>query len=504
MQLPGGEQTWTRRRFVRVAGAAVAGLATRGVWAAEAFGAPEATPGARAPYVSRPDLRPPPVAVSVSAPGAEDGYILMAPFNIAGQATPSQQFGPLIVDNAGEPVWFLPRHGVTAIDLQAQTYRNQRVLTWYEGDVLGGYGGTYGIYDSTYHRIGHVAAGRGEHGDLHEFLITSRGTALITIYRQATADLTPIGGPAAGPLVVGIVQEIDIPTGKVLFEWRSTDHVALTETYMPQISPMGNNVDYFHLNSVGVDADGDLLISARHTSCIYKVDRKTGKVKWRLGGKKSDFTFGPGAAFSFQHDARRHKDGTLTLFDNGASLPGGVGGPETHSRPMRLALDMKAMYASLVVEYDPAPERLTWAMGNLQQLPKGNLFVGWGTAGSWTEFTSTGDVVLDASFADGSVSYRAFRFPWVGRPTGRPAAAALRNDDGTATVYASWNGATEVASWLVRAGASAGSVKPMQKVSRSGFETAIPVGAASGMVTATALDGAGGVLGTSEPVALPA
>ena len=151
------------------------------------------------------------------------------------------------------------------------------MVTWYEGDVLGGYGGTYGIFDHTYHQVGRVAAGNGLHGDLHEFLITSRGTALITIYQQVTADLTSIGGAVDGQLVVGVIQEIDIPTGKVLFEWRSDDHIPLTESNMPQVTAAGN-VDYFHLNSVGVDLDGDLLVSARHTSAVYKLDRKTGQI----------------------------------------------------------------------------------------------------------------------------------------------------------------------------------------------------------------------------------
>ena len=236
------------------------------------------------------------------------------------------------------------------------------------------------------------------------------------------ADLSSIGGPVAGQLVVGVVQEIDIPSGKVLFQWRSDDHVPLTETNMPQVTAAGN-VDYFHLNSVGVDLDGDLLISARHTDAIYKVDRKSGQIKWRLGGKSSDFKLGPGATFHYQHDVRRHADGTLTIFDNGAAVPGAPG-VEPFSRPLRLALNMKTMTASLVGQYLPPQGRSTWAMGNVQQLPGGGAFVGWGTFGAFTEFTAAGTVCFDASFGDGSVTYRAFRFPWVGRPTGRPAIAA--------------------------------------------------------------------------------
>ena len=494
------ELRWTRRGFVGVAAAAAAGLFAPRLLAAPARDRLAASSAAaRAPYFSRPDLTPSPVVIGTPAAGTADGYVFLAPFNVTAATTAEGQFGPLVIDNAGEPVWYLPVHGKTAIDLRVQKYRGRPVVTWYEGDVLGGYGGTYGIYDQTYHEVARVAAGKGLHGDLHEFLITSRDTALISIYDQRHADLTSIGGAADALLVVGVVQEIDIPTGKVLFEWRSDDHIPLTETNMPQVT-MAGNVDYFHLNSIGVDTDGDLLVSARHTSTIYKVDRKTGAIKWRLGGKSSDFKLGPGATFNYQHDVRRHADGTLTIFDNGAAIPG-VPGPEPSSRPMRIALDMKSMTASLVDQYLPPQGRSTWAMGNVQQLPGDGVFVGWGTFGAFTEFTSDGAVAFDASFGDGSVTYRAFRFPWVGRPTGRPAAAAVTSG-GVTTVYASWNGATEVATWQVQTGASAGSLKAVQTTARSGFETAIAVTAPGAYVAVAALDASGKVLGTSAAVAV--
>ena len=420
----------------------------------------------------------------------------MAPFDITAPAPAPGKYGPLILDDAGEPVWYLPRTAVTAIDFRVQHYRGEPVLTWYEGEVLGAYGGNFHIYDNTYHEVAKVNAGNGLHGDLHEFLITSRNTALITIYNQIPYDLSPIGGPVAGLLVVGVVQEIDIPTGKVLFQWSSLDHVPLSESNMTQ-ETMAGNVDYFHLNSVGVDSDGDLLISARHTSCVYKVDRKTGAVKWRLGGKQSDFQFLPGAAFNYQHDVRRHSDGTLTVFDNGAYGPGLTVEPFT--RPIRLSLDMKKMTATLVKEYLPASPRVTWAMGNLQQLPGGGQFVGWGTAGAFTEFDSLGGVRLDASFADGSVSYRAFRCRWKARPTGRPALAVAANSDGTQTVYASWNGATEVDSWQVRGGVDPKALKALRTVPRTGFETAIVMPATVGYVEVAALSASGKQLAVSAP-----
>src|SRR5262249_27356462 len=145
-----------------------------------------------------------------------------------------------------------------------------------------------------------VKAGNGYEIDVHEFLLTSKGTALVTIYAPKTVDLTPVGGPSTYQTLDSILQEIDIATGKVLLEGHALDHIPLTDSYAPVVEPY----DYFHINSIDVALDGNLLVSARNTSCIYKLDRKTGAVLWRLGGQSSDFSFRPDAGFLFQHDAR--------------------------------------------------------------------------------------------------------------------------------------------------------------------------------------------------------
>jgi hypothetical protein len=486
----------TRRDLVALAGVALGGLYGFGVQRARAQ--TPSTPIRR--YVSRPDLNPPAITITRAASGLDRGAIFLAPFEIsaAGQNRPAipaseSRSGPLVVDETGEPIWFLPLGSATAMDFRVQTYRGRSVLTWYEGTVLGPYGGQFVIFDPRYRRIARVSAGRGRHGDLHEFLLTAKGTALITIYYEIPADLTSIGGPVDGRLVTGIVQEIDVASGDVIFEWRSREHVPLDESNMTGVTPAGN-VDYFHLNSIAIDRDGHLLLSARHTSAVYKIDRRTGKVIWRLGGTNSDFTFGAGASFGFQHDARRQPDGTITLFDNAAALPG----PGVASRAIRLALDMKRKRATLVREYKPSDPRSGWAMGNAQQLPDGGLFVGWGTDGSFTEFGPRGGVRLDGRFAEGDVSYRAFRMPWASRPTGRPAAAVLSNDDGTLTVYVSWNGATEVVRWRVEAGNLADRLTPVATRRRTGFETAIALPATSGYLSVVALDVSGKRLAASE------
>ena len=482
-----------RRGFVALAGATVVALAGGRIPAALGARRAATING----YVSRPDLNPPAISFDFPADGTASGSIFLAPFDItaasgAYQSTPNAKShsGPLIVDDFGEPIWFLPLGSTTAMDVRLQEYQGRTVLTWYEGTVLGAEGGSWVIFDPTYHEVARVKAGHGRHGDLHDLQLTSEGTALITIYRE-------IATPAVPRLVTGIVQEIDVASGRVIFEWRSNEHVGIDESYMPQVAPAGN-VDYFHLNSIDVDTDGNLLVSARNTSTVYKVDRKSGAVLWRLGGMKSDFVVDPAASFAFQHDVRRRADGTITIFDNNAAAPGA----QTQSRGLRVELDMKKMQASLVAEYLPPAARTTWAMGNVQELPDGGVFIGWGTDGSFTELGPDGSVRVDGRFADGSVSYRAFRFDLEAKPKGRPATEVLRNADGSLTMYVSWNGATQIARWQLLAGASKASMKPVGTFRRTGFETAIPLPVPRGTVTVVALDAHGRQLRASAPTVL--
>jgi hypothetical protein len=165
-----------------------------------------------------------------------------------------------------------------------------------------------------------VAAGNGRSGDLHEFLLTDRGTALLTAYVLRHIDLRPVGGSRSGAIQDAIFQEVDLASGRVLLEWHSLDHIPLTESYWPLTSW---SWDYVHLNSIDVDLDGNLLVSSRNTHTVYKIDRRSGEIIWRLGGKHSDFAMGAGATFAWQHDPRRQADGTLTIFDNQGAPYGG-------------------------------------------------------------------------------------------------------------------------------------------------------------------------------------
>ena len=432
-------------------------------------------------FVTAPSLTPPTVTVSaLNKPSP--GYLFVSSLNGPGQR------GPAILDNHGRVVWFRPVKTV-AINFSRQLYAGEPVLTWWEGTISStGIGQGEGvIVDQSYKTIARVQAGNGFQADVHEFLLTPTGTALITVFNAVQADLSAVGGPVNGTVLDSILQEIDVRTGKVLLEWHSLDHVPITDTYSPVLDPF----DYFHMNSIDVDPlDGNLIISARNTSAIYKLDRKTGQVLWRLNGRSSDFQLGLDAPFMYQHDARMHTDGTLTLFDDGPSAS------SADSRGLRLGLDFGAMRADVLQQYHHPTPLAASAMGNAQILPGDAVLVGWGTEPYFTEFGPAGDVRLDAKFDGDAWNYRTFRDVWVGRPTTKPAVAALKKN-GKVTVYASWNGSTETAYWRVAAGETRAGLQTVKTVTAVPFETAVPVAGRPAFVSVTALDRSRKPLATS-------
>jgi arylsulfotransferase ASST len=326
-------------------------------------------------------------------------------------------------------------------------------------------------------------------------LITPQDTALLTVYEVVPADLSPIGGPKYGAAWDGIVQEVNIETGRVLFEWHSLEHVGIEESYVRPPSDPASPHDYFHINSIDVDHDDDLLVSARNTWTVYKVDRESGEVLWRLGGKKSSFQMGQGTRTAFQHDARRHEDGTITIFDNGAY-------PQVHdrSRAILVELDEENMSAILVRGYASPQKPLATSQGNAQLLPNSNVFVGWGSAPYISEFSYDGELLLNGRFPPNGESYRAFRFPWSGHPTDEPAVTVEQGPDAKVKLYASWNGATEVESWEVLAGSRPGQLQSLGSVPWDGFETAMLAQTSHSYFAVRAKDRLGQALGTSASV----
>jgi hypothetical protein len=443
-------------------------------------------------FHSRPDLHPPLVTVGTSAAGQAPGYIFAAPYAGVGQ------YGPMIFDNAGNLVWFLPLHGSTeAANLRVQSYEGKPVLTWWQGYIPSqGFGqGEEVIADSSYKQIMKFRAGNGLPADLHDFRITAQNTALLTSFDPIYCNLSSIGGPANGAVTDSMFQELDLKTHLVRREWHPLDHVALTRSYSsPKPTSKVLPFDFFHLNSVQVRRDGSFLLSARDTSALYVLNPATGQVAVQIGGKYGSLKRGKGTSTAFQHDAEELPNGNISLFDNGGS-------PRVHSqsRAIVVAINPTAKTETLVSEYAHNKPLSADSQGNVQALEGGNMFVGWGAQPYFSEYTPTGKLVFDAHMPSKTQSYRGYRFQWTGTPTGSPAVTASASH-GTTTVYASWNGATTIAGWRVLAGASSTGLTPVASAAKTGFETAVSVAGTPAYVAVQALDAAGNVLGTSPTI----
>jgi hypothetical protein len=463
------------------------------------FGAALARAASGTEAASPPPLAPPPITVLTSKPGVDHGLIFVAPKQNPPTAT---QEGPEIIDNQGRPVWFQAvGANQQATNFRVQQYRGESVLTWWQGTGVPtgpgeGQGVNY-VYDHSYHQIAVVAAGNGYQADLHEFRITPRGTAFITVYNHIPYDLSSLGGSANGTVIDGVAQELDVATGKVVWEWHSIDHVPLSESQAPAPTVATTPYDYFHINAVSWDDDGDVLIDARNTWTAYKVDHRTKEIIWRQGGKSSTFaltTGDNGTQTAWQHDPEFVDNRTLRFFDNEAApsiLP--------YSRVVWIRQNPHDK-TSTVVKQLVHPDRIqAGSQGNAQALDRGHTFVGWGATGRFSEFDADGNLLFDATVptTGGWDDYRAYRFAWHGTPDTKPTATAQKNADGTVTVHAVWNGATEVARWIVIGGERASALWPLGSAEWNGLDTSITLQSDAQHVAVVAEDAHGRLIGRS-------
>ncbi|HTR88791.1 MAG TPA: arylsulfotransferase family protein [Solirubrobacteraceae bacterium] len=450
-------------------------------------------PGAVQHYVSAPTLTPSSVTVTTPArAGASPGDLFLAPYQ--GEGSP----GPMITEQNGQLVWFHPLPaGEEATNFQVQSYEGQPVLTWWQGRILRvGFGqGEDEIYDSSYRPVARVRAGNGYRADLHEIRLTPQGTAWIDSFDPIAMNLSAAHGASNGVISDSVVQEIDIKTGLVMWEWHALGHILLGESHNPL--PSGDYPwDYIHINSVDPGGAEDVLLSARNSWTIYDVDIRSGAIRWRLGDRRPSFHRGPGTSFYWQHDAEFQPNGLISVFDNASDPP-----RERQSRGLLLSTDPSSHSVSLVRAFtNPSKRLLASSQGNVLSLGGGNWLLGYGGLPNFTEFGEAGNVLLDGTLGRNVQDFRTYLAPWSGHPVTPPAVAARASGGGRLTVSASWNGATEVASWQVLAGASPSSLAPVASAPRSGFQTTVAIPAGPAYVAAQALNGAGAVIGLSPSV----
>ena len=483
-------------------------------WVGLLLGAASATAAGTTSFLSAPALQPPPLALEVpdapSSDAASSEYLFLAPIpDYASHKPFVGSPGPEIVEADGAPVWEQPlgeqievaghSYREVAMDFHPAVYAGQPVLVWWQGYITPqGFGnGSWQIVNEHYQTIARISAPPGFELDFHDLQLTPRGTAYVLASRLVHLNLHCCGGPANGVIYDQVVLEVDVKTGAVMWGWDPLEHIPLRESHTtpPSDAPW----DPYHLNSISFGPSGNPIVSARNTWAAYWINRVSphdnGEVFATLGGKRSSFKLGPGARFAWQHDVSQQRGEQISVFDDEAAPTEGK-----QSRGLLLELNFGSHTAKVVHEYVLPQHALAGSQGSVQLLPDGNVFVGWGQLPYISEYSAAEKLLYEASLPGADESYRAFRGSWVGLPADSPS-VAVRSASGGANVYASWNGATEVASWQLLAGSSPSTLTPVgQPVARQGFQTTIPTGGAGPDYAVQAIDAAGQVLATSSAV----
>jgi hypothetical protein len=401
--------------------------------------------------------------VTTPAQDVDDGYIFVASLSQFYDG----QGAIMILDDTGEPVYIntVPDDEFVG-DFKTQTVNGTDYLVYHSGALPGNYtfGSAY-VLDESYHLVDTWTIENGYGADVHEFLLLDNGHAILMGYFPIPFDLTPYGGPANGTLLDIVLQEQD-ENHNVVFEWIGTEHMPIedTEEDLNTTDP----IDFMHTNAIGVDSDGNWLLSHRNYSEITKISRQTGDIIWRMGGAGNEFTFTNDIGFFNQHNITRLANGNLLLFDNGNQHT------PPHSRVVEYIVNETTKTVTLYGMWPGDTSEFSNAMGNIQRLPNGNSMIGWGTSAKLTEVLTNGTVGLEMLL--GAPTYRAFRFPWNGTPAASPRGVVQYDADPNAvTIYTSWNGATDITGYDVYAGTTISSMVLVDNAARTGFETEIPL-----------------------------
>ncbi|HEX9012944.1 MAG TPA: aryl-sulfate sulfotransferase, partial [Anaerolineaceae bacterium] len=441
---------------LRAAAAAETGAGT-------APASPPRLPAAQPPaYLTAPADFP---QISLNLPGgaAAPGYLFASNFlPNAFLGTPDPGAYLLILDNAGQPVYYQPVPSTT-LATDFKVLGNGELAYWQAG--------AYHLLDSGYREVRTLWPGNGYPGiDLHDLLLLPNGDFMFLVGDTQAVDMSKLAaGGSPNALVLGIhIQELD-PSGNVVFDWSSFDHLPITDSNQDLTA---SSIDYIHSNSLELDGDGNILLSSRNLSEVTKISRATGAVIWRLGGKANQFTFSAANGISdppqfyYQHDARRLPDGHLTLFDNHD------GGTPMNSRALEHVLDETSKTAALVWEYRDTPDVYSSFMGNVQRLNNGDTLIGWGGSSnpSATEIAPDGTKVFELAFSAPYASYRVRRYAWHATPSWPPVLAAS-GQPGSVNLAFSWNGATDITAYNIYAGNTTEPDVLVSQQPRTGFET---------------------------------
>ncbi len=285
----------------------------------------------------------------------------------------------------------------------------------------------YYIIDSTFFVKDSVNCPGGILTDGHDLILLPNGGYLLMGYETRVMNLSSYnwfngnGSPGSSTANVkcNIIQELDANKNPV-FTWKAADHYLFSDVQEAWLfSP--TNVDWTHFNSIEKDSDGNYLVSVRHFSEVTKINRQTGAIMWRFGGKRNQFTFinDPYSGFNGQHDARRISNGNITLFDNGKT-----GAPQHPARGVEYNINEQNLTATLVWSRIYSNNSTSQFLGNTQRLANGNTIIGWGGLRNanvtFSAFKPDGNLVMEINFPDTLFTYRAFNYPSLPWQLNRP------------------------------------------------------------------------------------
>ncbi|HEX4032991.1 MAG TPA: MFS transporter [Solirubrobacteraceae bacterium] len=464
-------------------------------------------------FVTEPGLHPPKLIPDVAPATSKlaPGYIFTANFYDLNYPPIDGQSGPLILDSKLQPVWFKPLASENAVagNLELQSYQGKPALSYWEGYVTNTGATESGediVLNQHYQQVAKLRGVDGWKLTLHEFLIVGND-AWVTANKDVPYDLSRFGGAYNGAIDDSAVQEYDLRTGKLLYNWDALDHIPPGDSYAT-VPTNAFPWDTYHVNSISLEGNNAMLVSMRDTWAAYLVNLRPGKgrghIIWTLGGRHSSFQIAKGADFQWQHDVKLQPGNVVTMFDDHCCQLTGGGtyvAPSASSRPLTLKLNL-ANHTTRMLSADVTSNGQSLGiasdyMGSTQPLPNGNTMVGWGSTDFMSEYSPNGTEVLGAVWPGSNLSYRAVIEPWVGLPLTPPVGAA-RTAGKRTTVYASWNGATRVAAWRVLGASSGAALAAIAHAPRSGFETAIALPHADASYEVQALDSGGAVIGTSR------
>jgi hypothetical protein len=487
-----------------------------------AAGAPNCTPPKTAwNFVSAPKLHPMHIHVCRHKPSTSGGMIFLGPFhNAQYRGKFVGQSGALMVDGGANPVWFhrAPK-GEVDFDFQTDTYgaSKQPVISFWQGKIAVPPnplppgtplpGAEYFVFNKNYQLVKRIKAiqtpGKGWVTDFHEFVLTKpskshpQGTAIFFAAKKIRKNLRPFGGSSNGAYEDQEIQRIDLKTGKLIFHWDVGTHISLRSSKVP--APKSGVWDPYHANSISLNSAGDMLLSLRNTWGVYNI-KPTGKIAWKLiNGKGSNYKLSKVARFGWQHDVRFHGPGQISMFDDGCC---NNGRPLKYLHPARgLILRLSKGHATMVRQVHHYNTQGVQSSGSFRVLASGHAFVGWGQSFYYSEYSKTNTLLYDAAMPRPDMSYRAWKAPWVGTPTTKPSAAVRHPKGKLSAVFASWNGATRVATWKLFQGKTKTAVNGrVATVRRTGFETALRTKKTGPYYQVKAYDSHGKLLGASAVV----